>query len=292
MYELVQISENDYYIESPAKIGLVKLNDEDIVLIDSGNDKNAGRKIKKILDENGWNLKAIYNTHSNADHIGGNRYLQNNTGCKIFSPGIEKDFTVNPILEPAFLYGGFPPKDLRHKFTMAQSSDAQYLTKDNIPDGFEIIDLPGHFFEMVGFRTPDNNIFLADCLTSPQILDKYRISFLYDVESYLKTLEKIKKLEANKFIPAHSAATDNVKELADLNIKKIKEIGDDIVELCAEGITFEDLLAKLFNKYELTMNFEQNALVGSTVRSFLTWLYNQNLIKPEFSENKLYWRKV
>jgi hypothetical protein len=30
MYELIQVSEQSYYIQSPAKIGLVKLNEQDI----------------------------------------------------------------------------------------------------------------------------------------------------------------------------------------------------------------------------------------------------------------------
>ena len=45
MYELIQVAERSYYIQSPAKIGLVKLNEQDICLIDSGNDKDAGRPI-------------------------------------------------------------------------------------------------------------------------------------------------------------------------------------------------------------------------------------------------------
>ena len=86
MYELTQVAGNSYYIQSPAKIGLVRLNDTDVCLIDSGNDKEAGRKVRQILDANGWHLTAIYNTHSNADHIGGNQYLQNQTGCKVYAP--------------------------------------------------------------------------------------------------------------------------------------------------------------------------------------------------------------
>ena len=74
MYELIQVSENCYYIQSPAKIGLVKLNNTEVCLIDSGNDKDAGRKVRQILDFNGWKLTAIYNTHSNSDHIGCNKY--------------------------------------------------------------------------------------------------------------------------------------------------------------------------------------------------------------------------
>lgn len=53
MYELVQVLGNSYYIQSPAKIGLVRLNDTDVFLIDSGNDKDAGKKVKKHLDANG-----------------------------------------------------------------------------------------------------------------------------------------------------------------------------------------------------------------------------------------------
>ncbi len=90
---------------------------------------------------------------------------------------------------PLFLYGGYPCKDLRHKFLLAQESNAELLTKNAMPDGFEIIPLPGHFFDMVGFRTPDNIVFLADCLSSAETLDKYQIGFIYDVGEYIKTLE-------------------------------------------------------------------------------------------------------
>ena len=50
MYELVQVAENTYYINAPSKIGVYRVSDDDIWLIDSGNDKDAGRKIQKILD--------------------------------------------------------------------------------------------------------------------------------------------------------------------------------------------------------------------------------------------------
>ena len=85
MYELIQVANNTYYVNCPAKIGVYRCNETDIFLIDSGNDKDAGRKVRQLLDANGWQLTAIYNTHANADHIGGNRYLQGQTGCRIRS---------------------------------------------------------------------------------------------------------------------------------------------------------------------------------------------------------------
>ena len=292
MYELIQISEHDYYIQSPAKIGLVKLNDTEVCLIDSGNDKDAGRKVRKLLDEHEWTLKAIYNTHSNADHIGGNKYLQGQTGCKIYAPGIECDFTRHPILEPSLLYGGYPCKDLRHKFLLAQESDAEYLTKETLPEGFELISLPGHFFDMAGFRTPDDTVYLADCLSSRETLDKYQIVFIYDVAAYLNTLEKVKTLKARLFVPAHAEAAEDITELAQYNIDKVNEIADKIVSLCKEPLGFEVILQRLFTEYGLVMNFEQYVLVGSTVRSYLAWLKDTGRLNVVFEKNLLLWEKI
>lgn len=292
MYELVQVSDISYYIQSPAKIGLVRLNEGEVCLIDSGNDKDAGRKVRQILDANGWKLRAIYNTHSNADHIGGNRYLQAQTGCKIYAPGIERDFTKHPVLEPSFLYGGYPCRELRHKFLMAQESDAEYLTEDKLPDGFEMIPLPGHFFDMVGFRAPDDVVYLADCLSSRETLEKYRIGFIYDVAAYIRTLEMVESLSAKMFVPAHAEAAEDISDLARYNLEKVYEVAERILELCREPLGFEDILQRLFTEYELKMNFEQYVLVGSTVRSYLAWLKDTARLEAGFEENRMLWRRV
>ncbi|MGE4484188.1 MAG: MBL fold metallo-hydrolase [Oscillospiraceae bacterium] len=292
MFELVQVGEKSYYINCPAKIGLYKANDTDIYLIDSGNDKDAGRKVRKILSENGWNLKAIVNTHSNADHIGGNRFLQQQTGCKIYANGIETAFTRYPILEPAFLYGGYPCKDLRNKFLLASESDAVDITDGSFPKELEIIPLPGHFFDMIGVRTPDGTVFLADCISSKSTLEKYQISFIYDVRAYLDTLDKISEMKANIFVPAHAEASADIHELVRINRNKVYEIADKLVSFCRPPRNFEAILQKVFEEYSLTMNFEQYVLVGSTVRSYLAWLRDTDKINVNFENNQLLWQDI
>ena len=274
MYELIQLTDRCYYIQSPAKMGLVRLDDERVCLIDSGNDKDAGRKVRQLLDGRGWRLDAIYNTHSNADHIGGNQYLQKQTGCRVYAPGIECDFTRHPLLEPSFLYGGYPCRDLRHKFLLAQPSDALPLTAEALPEGMTAIDLPGHFFDMVGFRTADGVVYLADCLSSRETLDKYKI------------------MEGAMFVPAHAPAAESVAELAQYNIDAVLAVAEAIVDLCAEPVCFEQLLGQLFRRYGLTMNFEQYALVGSTVRSYLSWLKDAGRLDAAFDDSMLLWRRA
>lgn len=292
MYELNQVGEKSYYINCPAKIGIYQVNDKEVYLVDSGNDKDAAKKVRKILDEKGWDLLGILNTHSNADHIGGNQYLQQQTGCKIFSGGIEKAFTEYPVLEPSFLYGGYPCKDLRHKFLLAASSEVTDFSDESFPKEVEIIPLKGHFFDMVGFKTSDDTVFLADCLSSKETLDKYQIGFIYDVAEYLKTLETVKSIKAKIFVPAHAPATDDIAGLADVNIAKVHEIADKILSICNEPLCFENILQRLFSDYGLTMNFEQYVLVGSTVRSYLSWLKDNGKISAFFEDNMLFWKRI
>ena len=292
MFELNQVGENTFYLQSPAKIGLYRISPAEVYLIDSGNDKDAGRRIRKVLDEQGWTVRGILNTHSNSDHIGGNAYLQSNTGCAVFSGGIERCFTERTILEPAFLYGGFPCRELRHKFLVAQESRTRDFSDPEFPKEFEVIPLPGHFFDMVGFRTPDDVVFLADCLSGKPTLEKYGITFIYDVAEYLKTLETVKQMTAKMFVPSHADATEDIKELAQFNIDKVHEIAEKILALCAEPITFETVLQKLFEEYDLKMTFEQHVLVGSTVRSYLSWLYDSDRLAVDFEGNLLRWRRI
>ncbi|WP_417043186.1 MBL fold metallo-hydrolase [Dysosmobacter sp.] len=292
MYELIQAAEHTWYIQCPAKMGLWVPDGQTAVLIDSGGDKDAGRKVQKTLEAQGWTLGCILNTHANADHNGGNALLQQRLQAPAFAPGIDAAITTYPILEPAFLYGGYPPKPLRNKFLLAQPSRCQTLTEENLPEGLTMLPLPGHFFDMCGFGTADGVWFLADCLTSETVIEKYHVQFLYDVAGYLDTLDKVSRLEGRLFIPAHAEATEDIRPLAEKNRQKVLEILDVVRSLCREPKMFEDILQGLFAHYQLTMDFSQYVLVGSTLRSYLAYLLDNGGAEAEFMDNRLLWRAV
>lgn len=291
MYELIKINDNDYYIDCPAKIGIVKVGGNDVVLIDSGNDKDAGKKILKILDSNGWTLKAVFNTHSHADHIGGNKFLQEKTGCNIYAPGLERAYTENPLLEPVGLYGGLPFKDIQNKFLMAQPSEVKVLSDEVLPKGFTCIHLPGHSFDMVGYITPDETAYIADSVSSEETLTKYGIGYMWNPVAARESLELLKAVNARMFVPSHAAVTENIEELADFNISAINMVEDTIFEICSEGKTFEDILKSVFDKYSMTMSAQQYVLIGSTIRSYLSSMYTAGKLSFEFIDSRMIWRK-
>ena len=294
MYELVMLTERTGYIECPAKMGIFLCDPGRAVLIDTGNDKDAGKKVLKVLDAQGWQLAAVINTHLHADHIGGNKLVANRTGAAFYGPSIVSAVGSHPMLEPTILYGGYPPKQLRSKFLMAEPSDVRPLEEADLQalGGLEVLPLSGHSMDMIGIRTPDNVVFLADCVFSEETTQKYHVNFQYDIAKALETLDAVEVLQADWFVPSHAAPCKDIRPLAEANRAKMLEIADLLLELCRDGASFEHILAGVFTHYGLEMTIPQHALVGSTVRSYLAWLADTGRMELQIEENHLVFRTV
>lgn len=69
-------------------------------------------------------------------------------------------------------------------------------------------------------------------------------------------------------------------------------MAEKITLLCREPLCFETILQRLFADYGLTMSFEQYVLVGSTVRSYLSWLKDTGRLSVRFENNLLLWEQA
>ena len=292
MYELNRISNNTYYFSGPTKIGLYRLSSTDVCIIDTGIEERVGKRILKTVNENGWKIKFVINTHAHADHVGGNAYIQGETGCEIFANPIEACFTEHPFLNSCFVYGAFSPKELRKKFMLAKKSIVRPITELNLPEGFEIIDLSGHSSEMIGVRTPDDVLFLADSIVSREIIEKYTVTYIFNVQKYIDTLERVKDMQAGVFVPAHADICEDISALAEYNISVTNGIAESILSMCEKPISFENLLKTVFEKYSLKLDHEQYALIGGTVKSYLTYLSDKELLGNRFEDGVLLFFKV
>ncbi len=185
--ELSKITSNVWYIPNVVNIGVVRDDDDSVILIDTGIDRSIGKKIINLLSEEKFKIKAILNTHSHADHCGGNNYIKKATGAEIYAPEIESTIIQTPYLEPWYLYSGAAPLgDLQNKFLMAEPSEVDFvIPKNQRTLKFEeielkIVPIPGHSLNQIGFEI-DSVFFCADTLFSESILAKYKVPFLTDL---------------------------------------------------------------------------------------------------------------
>lgn len=289
MYDLNRAGESTYYMDAPTNIGFF-VDESRVFLIDGGSDKDAAKKALAHITSRGWTLEAVICTHSHADHAGGCAFLREKTDCKIYAAGIGAAIIRYSYIEPTYLYGGFPIKDLRSKFIMSPPCDCEELTPDVLPEGLEYTHIDGHDFEQIAIKTRDGVWFVGDSVVSAETLSRYKIPFLYDIAVQLDTLQKLRELDGRLFIPAHCPPTEDITELARVNSENIRETAETIKRLCADGLTVDELLERLFDEFGIKLYLTQYALVGFTTRSYLSWLYEKGEIKPVFAGTKLLWK--
>ncbi|MDE6319006.1 MAG: MBL fold metallo-hydrolase, partial [Lachnospiraceae bacterium] len=94
------------------------------------------------------------------------------------------------------------------------------------------------------------------------------------------------------FVPAHAEASADIKQLVRYNRDKVHEVAEKILSICKEPVPFEKILQEVFKGYGLSMNFEQYVLVGSTVRSYLSWLKDNGKLATAFQDSMLLWQRV
>lgn len=288
---LTHLAGDTWLVPSPANVGIV-VTDGRATLIDSGNDEDAGRRLLKLIEAQGWELELIVNTHSNADHVGGNAFLQKRTGCRIAATAIEAAFVEQPWLEPTVLYGGYPMRALRNKFLQAKPSRVTDVIAEEGPvpgSRLSTIALPGHFLGMVGVRTPDDVLFAADSLFSEKIIAKYPLFFLYDVEAHLATLDRLDATPAALYVPSHAEPAGDIGGLVAANRARVLETVELVADACSSGAAFEDVLAAVCDRCAISLDANQYVLVGSTVRSVLSYLVGRGRLAMEFGEGRLAW---
>lgn len=307
---VINISDCIYYISGPTNIGIIEeqLSDtkSNLYMIDSGCNTEDGKRIfteiTEYFSQKDITIKAIINTHSHADHCGANNYIQQKTNCEIWITENEQGSLINPFLQPIISWGGNPLPEINSSYYVAEKTVPNKIINTNekltLNNGIKIsfINLPGHYFEMVGILCEDNNkkiLFASDGIFGRKNIGKYWIPFLYDVKEFKNSLDTISSLNADFCIPGHGEPTSQIEETVELN--KIAIISNEqcILEaLKYKEQTQEDILKYVADKNEINLHIAQYMLIGCTIKAYLTFLYNEGKISYHIKENKMYWFKT
>ena len=288
--ELRQAGERTYYIEHSTNIGVYMTSPGRVCLIDTGA-KGDGEKIDEMISGQGWSIDYIINTHTHIDHLGGNEYLMKKYHIPAYCTEYDMAFAHYSDLEAAYMNGGFPCRKLRTIFSHPGMIGFRSIEKNSL-EGIEWAYLPGHTFGMIGVKTSDDVWFLADSYLSRRYLEKRSFGYLYDVGGYLDTLEFIKNLEGQLFIPAHGIAETDISEVADLNRANIERIIESIKKICSDEISLDEILKRMYETMGMRTTVSQHALLSSTTKCYLTYLQDRGELECGFTDTVMTWRTV
>ncbi|MCA1059456.1 MBL fold metallo-hydrolase [Rossellomorea aquimaris] len=265
------------------------------LLIDSGLDDSAMRKVIRILEEERLPLDYCIITHAHTDHFGGARHLKKKYNIPVFAPKLERAIMENPILEPIYLFNGaMPIKDLRNKFLEGQAVevDEELSTGNNSigPFSFDVIDLPGHSYSQVGVLV-EHILFAADSYFGSETLKKHVIPFIVDADQTLESLEKLLHISCKGAIPGHGSFEENIIQTVKENVELHEDRMNALVGLVNEspnGDTFDHIMKRYLDLLGIKVaNVGQWLLFRTSVTAYLTSLERKKHLSFSIRENEL-----
>jgi len=254
-------------------------DDDKNVLIEAGpaniNQKNLAIKLRELSVKK---IDYLILTHGHTDHVGGAKWIKEHYGASVIAHPDCVSFLFDPYYELKNYweeYLRFFKYETRVKFkkdywkTRGRDScrvDKTVREGDTLNVGslrFKIIETPGHIDGSISILEENTKIlFLGDAIQGlgPCSSIVNTLPLYFDVNEYLKTLDKIMEINAKYFILAHpyKPLCNPILSRADV-IKFIKVSKDfvksfeaSILEILLkekEGITFINLGQKLSNKF-------------------------------------------
>ena len=225
--ELEHITDNVYYLRDVINMGVVVGEEGQALLIDSGLGDRSGRRILQALEAEGLRPVAVLNTHCHGDHSGGNAYLVEQAGVKVYAPLYDAVVLRQPVWSTLCMFAGADPiNELAiPRFSMRPSPVDVIVTEGELTVAgvtVEAVALPGHTGSHTGYIA-SGVFFLGDALCSEQELENAGIPYGYSVTMRLDTLQKLRDYNCDYYLLAHGDLRRDIGELVELNRERVEE---------------------------------------------------------------------
>lgn len=305
---LIKLTQNIFCLKGPTNTGVISLPKKDgsshIYLIDSGNDDAQALTILECITHSFEKtvLKAVINTHSHADHCGGNSFLKEKTSCQLWASTGEAAIMDCPVIEAGLIWGGMPVQEMNTPYFVAKpcsidktfKNDESFILENTIE--VQAVSLKGHYIDQTGFLVTDTDgkkvFFAGDALSGRNVIKKYWIQYLFDEELSKQSLKIISGIKADFYVPGHGDYVSEIEGLVELNQLALLETENLILDELKEPKTLEQLLKNTADRNEIKMHLTQYSLIGCTLRSYLSALCNAGKIRYEIKDNIMYWSAI
>lgn len=290
--EMLHVLGNTYAaVGSTALLPIYKLNERDIVLIDTGYAKLDRAGLVNLLDGSGLVPKYVLCSHAHFDHTGNVRYLQERYGAKAILSLIEAGISVNPdsyrANYVALTYGKSRELFLEECFTADRVLRETDTSLELDGRTFGILPLPGHSAGHLGFVTPDGAAYVGDCLISQSEIDGAKLPTSMFIARDLESKAYLKTTDYPVYILAHKEVVrrEALEGLIDRNIGFIQSKRAELLEVLEDGMTFSEWIGAFCQRENVrTHNELKFSIVERNFSNFVSWLTDSGavMVRREF----------
>lgn len=283
------IKGNSFYIRGGTNTGVYVFSDKSALIIDPGLPGVRPRNIIRDLEKEGITIKWMINTHEHNDHYGaGYQFKEKYPNLVNMSSFYSKLYIDNPILFSTYIMGG-NTNEFFDNILMSKNMKNVSIDRTIKPgklhingEYIEIIDLKGHTAGSVGVLTKDKVLFLGDMLVGEELLYKFDLLFIFDVEAYLNSLDLLQTIDFEYAVLGHCKKELDKIETLDLLKKHRESVNkylNQIRNIMKEPTSLESILKIILNENNLSYNYKEYHFFKSTLVGMISYLNKLGEIK-------------
>lgn len=276
--EMKKIKGNTFCIDTGMTyIPFYKIDDEKIIMLDSGWSRGEREGISEVLERNKFKVIGIICSHAHIDHIGNNTYFKKKYNCVIAMP-IYEAFICSSIVNLKLYYNTQTLSDVKQHFGhMVCKTDIMIAdNQDKISVcgiEFKILHTPGHSPAHICITTPDDVAYLGDALISYEVMEGAKMPYAYILSEDLKSKTKLYNLKCSKYLVAHKGIYDDITKLITDNINFYKNRATSIGDLIDGKMTIEEIMKKVVENFNIKMGDKYKyTLIERMLKSYIEYL--------------------
>lgn len=295
--QVKQVLGNTFCIDTGMTyIPFYKMNDEDIIMLDSGWAAGERSGIEELLEQNNLKVAGIICSHAHIDHIGNNTYFKNKYNSIIAMSAYEADICSSTVNLKVY-YSSQTLSDVTEHFGhMVCETDIKILDNQEriyvFGVKFKILHTPGHSPAHICIVTPDNVAYLGDVLISYEVMKGAKMPYAYILREDLKSKTKLYELKCSKYVVAHKGIYDNITKLITDNLEFYKNRALRIYDVINGLMTMEDIFKAVIKNFDIHVNSKHRyAAIERMLRSYVEYLYETGAIQLNIDDGFLKYSK-
>lgn len=283
--DILKVKGNTYCIDTGMTyIPFYKINDEEIIMLDTGWKRGERQGIEELLEKNNYRVAAILNSHAHIDHIGNNAYFKDKYNSIIAMAAYEA-FICSSEANLKLYYSSQALKLVKEHFghmvcktDIIIKEDEKEISLCGI--NFRIIHTPGHSPAHICIITPDDVAYLGDALISYEVMEGAKMPYAYILSEDMKSKAKLYDLHCSKYVVAHMGMYDNIKKLIDDNMDFYESRAMRIYEVIDKPMTMEEILKAVIKSFNIRVNdIFRYYMMERMLRSYVDYLYDIDKLK-------------